>query len=279
MKTMIGLFLLLANINSADAMVVKVLDQNGKAVPTAMVTQTFAQPLPIDTSDHGFQKPDVAVERSPEVSGFTDAQGQVKFSDHPSALMFRVRKLGFKDSIINTVPAQKTVLVKLIPEDDLFNLAAAKPANVWLSALDAGDTVQDKNIFRMQCGFCHQQGSLMTRVERTPEDWDKVIKRMIRYGSRLPTDLQKSLPKVLSEKYRLLRENPKLLADPAPWSPALSKVKVTEWAIGTAMSQTHDMLIASNKLVYVADNIQDRLYEIDPVKNLVAVYKIPHKEG
>jgi streptogramin lyase len=269
---------LFLNFNSAKAITIKVLDANGKPIPTAMVTQAFANPAAIDTSDHSFQKPDVAANRSPEVSGFTDAQGQVSFPDSKETFLIRVRKLNFKDSIVNTSAAQKALIVKMNPETDLFNLAAAKPANVWLAALDVG-TPQEKIAFKMQCGFCHQQGSLFTRVERSPEDWEKVIKRMVRYGSRLPTDQQKSLPKKLSENFRLLRENPKLLGESTPWDPSLSKLKITEWAIGTSMSQTHDMLIAKNKLIYVADNIQDRLYEIDPVKNLVAVYKIPHLEG
>lgn len=263
---------------TTHALSIKVMDQNGKQISTVMVSEALANAPAIDTSDHGFQKPDVAVYRNPETTGFTDLQGMVSLPDQKEPLLLRFRKFGFKDSIINTSAGQKSAQVKMIPETDVFNLAAAKPANVWLAALDVG-TQQDKNIFKMQCGFCHQQGALFTRVERTPEDWDKVIKRMVRYGSRLPSDLQKSLPQKLSEHYRLLRENPKLLGENAVWSPSLSKVKITEWPIGTAMSQTHDMLIAQNKLVYCADNIQDRLYEVDPKTNMVAVYKIPHLDG
>jgi DNA-binding beta-propeller fold protein YncE len=31
--------------------------------------------------------------------------------------------------------------------------------------------------------------------------------------------------------------------------------------------------------IYVADNIQDRLWEIDPATNQVTVHKIPHRAG
>ena len=54
---------------------------------------------------------------------------------------------------------------------------------------------------------------------------------------------------------------------------------ITEWPLGDIFSQVHDMLVAANGLVYVADNIQDRLYEVDPQTNRVTVYKIPHREG
>ena len=61
--------------------------------------------------------------------------------------------------------------------------------------------------------------------------------------------------------------------------PTLTGITITEWPLGDVMSQVHDMLVAANGLVYVADNIQDRLYEVDPRTNQVTVYKIPHREG
>jgi streptogramin lyase len=102
---------------------------------------------------------------------------------------------------------------------------------------------------------------------------------MIRYGSRLSTADQEALPARLAEGYRKLRENPQLVPEPLPWSPALAGTTITEWPIGDVFSQVHDMLVAANGLVYVADNIQDRLYEVDPRTNQVTVYKIPHRPG
>ena len=70
-----------------------------------------------------------------------------------------------------------------------------------------------------------------------------------------------------------------MVPDPLPWDPALAGITITEWPLGDIFSQVHDMLVAANGLVYVADNIQDRLYEIDPRSNSVTVYRIPHREG
>ena len=173
-------------------------------------------------------------------------------------------------------PGQTMLNVILQTETDPVKLAAAKPANAWLGELNLG-SVDAKKHFQMQCAFCHQQGNEFTRAERSPEDWQKTIHRMVRYGSRLPSDLQKSLPEILSAEYRRLREHPELVQGGISWNSPLENVVVTEWPIGNAMSQTHDMLLAANKMVYVADNIQDRLYEIDPVTNAVTVYKIPHR--
>ena len=116
-------------------------------------------------------------------------------------------------------------------------------------------------------------------MERTPEEWSAIIERMMRYGSRLSSADQRALPERLSAGYRKLRENPQLVPDPLPWSPTLDGMTITEWPIGDIFSQVHDMLVAANGLVYVADNIQDRLYEVDPRTNAVTVYRIPHREG
>jgi streptogramin lyase len=102
---------------------------------------------------------------------------------------------------------------------------------------------------------------------------------MVRYGSRLATQDQRALPAKLSEGYRKLRENPQLIPEPLPWSAALAGTTITEWPTGDIFSQVHDMLVARNGLVYVADNIQDRLYEVDPKTNQVTVYRIPHRPG
>jgi len=116
-------------------------------------------------------------------------------------------------------------------------------------------------------------------MDRTPEEWSTIISRMMRYGSRLSSQDQKALPERLSAGYRDLRENPERVPDPRPWDPSLAGVTITEWPLGDIFSQVHDMLYAANGLAYVADNIQDRLYEVDPRTNEVTVYKIPHREG
>jgi virginiamycin B lyase len=49
--------------------------------------------------------------------------------------------------------------------------------------------------------------------------------------------------------------------------------------IGDPMSQMHDLLLHSNGLIYVGDNLQDRVYEIDPATGKYTVYKIPPQPG
>ena len=117
----------------------------------------------------------------------------------------------------------RELAVTLVPETDPFKLAEARPASSWLGALDLGDR-DTKLHFQTQCTFCHQQGNAFIRLERTPEEWSTIITRMMRYGSRLSTADQKTLPELLSAGFRKLRENPQLVADPAPWSATLTGI-------------------------------------------------------
>lgn len=257
---------------------VTVTDPAGKPIASVMLTRTFVNPAPRDISDNGYQQPGKAEVAQIDVTAFTGSTGKARLPDAKEEVQVRARKPGYRDATVQVRADQPAIRITLQPETDPFKLAEAKPANAWLGGLQIGDE-QTKKHFQMQCGFCHQQGNVFTRAERSPEEWNEVIRRMIRYGSRLPTDLQKSLPEKLSAGYRKLRENPELVQGGIQWDEGLDKIEITEWPLGNAMSQMHDMLIAANRMVYVADNIQDRLYEIDPATNAVTVYKIPHKPG
>lgn len=278
MHQLSALIVLSAAVTATLAATVTVTDQSGKPLATVMVTQTVAQPAAPDTSDNGYQQPGKPHVTDTEITAFTGTTGMATLPDRTVEMQYRLRKPGYQDALVKAGPGQAALRITLNAETDPFKLATAKPANAWLGGLNVGSDHAKKH-FQMQCGFCHQQGNALTRTERSPEEWRKVIDRMVRYGSRLPTDLQKSLPETLSAGYRRLRDNPALVQGGIDWEDSLEKVVITEWPIGNALSQTHDMLIAANKMVYVADNIQDRLYEINPVTNAVTVYKIPHRPG
>ena len=255
-----------------------VTDPAGQPLATVMVRERPADGPQLDTSDDGYPAPGVARTVAPEVTRFSDATGRVEFAERDASMEYLVRKPGYQDVAIKPEVETRELNVTLVPETDPIRLAEAKPASAWLGALDLGDR-DTKLHFQTQCTFCHQQGNAFIRMERTPEAWGDIIQRMQRYGARLSSKDQRALPERLSAGYRKLRENPQLLADPLPWSPALTGITITEWPLGDIFSQVHDMLVAANGLVYVADNIQDRLYEVDPQTNQVTVYRIPHREG
>jgi virginiamycin B lyase len=262
----------------ALATTLSVTDASGVPLATVMVRERLAGGPDPDTSDDGYPAPGVVHVVVHETTRFTDADGRVDFDERSAPMEYLVRKPGYQDAALTPAPDERELAVTLVRETDPVKLAEAKPASSWLGALDLGDA-EAKMQFRLQCTFCHQQGNAFIRMERTPEQWSEIIERMVRYGSRLPSREQKVLPARLSEGYRRLREHPELLADPLPWSPSLSAVTITEWPLGDVFSQVHDMLYAANDLAYVADNIQDRLYEVNPRTDEVTVYRIPHREG
>lgn len=270
--------LLLALAAPAFATTLTVNDPSGQPLATVMVRERRADGPDLDTSDNGYQAPGMTRVVSPEITRFTDVEGRVEFADRGEPMEYLVRRPGYQDLAIKPPGGQRELAVALVPETDPVKLAEAKPASSWLGPLDLGDA-ETKLHFQLQCTFCHQQGNAFIRMERTPQEWNDIIRRMLRYGARLSSQDQRALPEKLSAGYRRLRENPQLVADPLPWSPVLAGYTITEWPLGDIFSQVHDMLYAANGLAYVADNIQDRLYEVNPRTNEVTVYKIPHREG
>ncbi len=308
MRTKITLSVALAGFCLvAEPATLSVTDEAGEPLPTAMVTQTLEAARKLDTADEGYATPGKTQVVDPEISRFTDAAGQVLLPDRSGVVNYRLRKPGFRDVTISVPEEQgvepgaaaaapavgsdsapavdpggdaQTILLTIAMEreTDPFRLAEARPANAWLGALDIGDEATKKH-FMLQCSFCHQQGNEFIRTERSTETWRDVVGRMINYGSRLSSADQEMLPERLSIGYRKLRENPQLVPAATPWPADLADATITEWPIGDLMSQTHDMLVAASGLVYVADNIQDRLYEVDPETGETTVYRIPHKPG
>ena len=268
----------LAAATAAPAATLTVTDAAGQPLAAAMVREVAAARRALDTSDHGYPVPGQARRVDVDITRFTDAAGRASWAGRGVAVKYLVRKPGYRDASVEAAPGQATASVALQRETDPVRLAEAKPANVWLGALDLGDAARKRH-FMLQCGFCHQQGNAFIRRERSAAEWRALIPRMVRYGSRLSTADQKALPEMLSAGWRRLRDDPSLLAEPAPWDPSLAATTITEWPIGDAMSQTHDQLLAADGQVYVADNIQDRLYQIDPRTDTVTVYRIPHRDG
>ena len=263
---------------NAAAATLSVTDPAGAPLATAMVREVAAAPRKRDTSDGGYPAPGRPFTVDIDVTRFTDAAGRVRFEDRGRPVRLIVRKPGWRDATVEVAAGQAEARIALQPETDAAKRAEALPANAWLGALDIGDAAR-KRRFQLQCGFCHQQGNAFTRRERSPDEWAALIPRMVRYGSRLPSEDQRALPALLAAGWRALREHPEWLAAPPAWDAALAATTITEWPIGDAMSQPHDPLLGRDGHVYVADNIQDRLWEVDPATQRVTVHKVPHRAG
>src|SRR5207253_6963591 len=90
----------------------------------------------------------------------------------------------------------------LAPENDEYDRMAALPSNRWFAlALASKPNDHMREEFERQCTFCHQQGSWATRVERTPEQWQKIFSLMARMGGILSAETRAALPGILNTAY------------------------------------------------------------------------------
>ena len=120
---------------------------------------------------------------------------------------------------------------------------------------------------------------MILRRERSAEEWHAAVTRMVRYGARLSSEGQKKIPGMLEAHWKKIAANPSLVPDSTPWSPALAAATIREMPIGDSFSQMHDLLLHSNGMIYVGDNLQDRVYEIDPKTGNYTVFKVPPVPG
>ena len=278
MMYQIIILIICAAISSASwANSITVVDEKGQVLPQVMVSITPVNGFTLDRSDSGYPPVGVVNRSNASVTVFTNEHGVAQFKTNNDAIVrYRLRKPGYKDVSIE-MSAQEPWQAVMQAEMDPVLLAASRPANTWLSALDLDESL--KKHYIMQCGFCHQQGSMYLRRDRSVQEWDHTIYRMVNYGARLADDAQKVLPEILHTQYGKLNAQPELIKAGTPWDEYLSHARITEWPIGDSFSQMHDLLHHSNGLVYVGDNLQDRMYEIDPNTGEYRVYKLPREEG
>ena len=277
-KTLSALILVVAGSAHADP-VITVIDQQGDALPTAMISRFLDDKPQQDLSDNGYSPHGVTNTIALEHNRFSDAKGKASFDglpQSPGTVSYRIRKPGYGDVTVREHDSDAPLTVTLKPINDPQLLAEAKPSNVWINNMDFEGDQELKKHFQLNCAFCHQQGSSFMRAERSPEQWLEIINRMQKYGARVADEDKERLAGVLSRQYKKLNANTDKLIEPRPWSEKLSAVEIIEYPIGDAFSQMHDFLVHPNGFVYVGDNLQDRIYEVNPETGDYKVYVVPH---
>jgi virginiamycin B lyase len=274
-----GLLLALTSL-CAQALTLEVRGQGGQPLELVMVTLVPNPVAKIDASDNGYPASGKPQQGTFETTRFTDALGRATLPGSAQGFRLRLRKPGFKALTLGSPDLGENPVATLIAETDVRALAEQRPSNAWTATLAktlTKDTVRKE--FMLQCGFCHQQGSAFLRRDRSAAEWSAAIQRMVRYGSRLSSESQKELPALLAAHWKEINAHPQEVPEATPWTPALATAQITELAIGDPFSQMHDFLAHSNGLVYVGDNLQDRIYEINPDTGAYTVYKVPPEPG
>ncbi|GAB3094980.1 virginiamycin B lyase family protein [Pseudomaricurvus hydrocarbonicus] len=275
-----------------QAATVAVTNEQGEPMATVMVSQKSASVPALEMDAHGYPKPGQLNQSPVEFTRFTNQDGVAEFPDNSAitrviqaaannsaTVSYRFRKPGFYDVNITAQGLDGHHQVVMKPLSSAAELAEEKPSNLWLSQLDFDGDLALKKHFQINCAFCHQQASPVMRVERSPEQWLQIIERMGGYGARVADDDRQQLAEYLTKGYRQLRLNAENLPDMKPWEAELARTEITEWPIGDAFSQMHDFILHPNGMVYVGDNLQDRIYEVNPETGEYSVYVVPHEAG
>ena len=134
---------------------------------------------------------------------FSDEQGRYLTPALPwtEGYSLRVRRVGWADvrrQDLRADAAGTRLDVSLRPVEDFSKVAAVMPANYWMSlVLDEFEDEALKLEFKQQCTYCHQQGSPVTRLQRSREQWQEVILDMGRRGAIITNALREKLPDYL----------------------------------------------------------------------------------
>ena len=123
---------------SVHALPVRVVDAQGKPLPTVMVSVAPVTPATIDASDNGYAEPGKPQRALFETHRFTNAAGATDLPTGSEPWKLRLRKPGFKDVLVEGKDYAGEPLV-MAAETDPMELAAQKPSNVWTSTVDFGD--------------------------------------------------------------------------------------------------------------------------------------------
>ena len=261
-----------------DGLDLRVRDPAGTPLVGVMVTYLPPTTRPQDTSDDGYPAPGVRTTLSPSLTVFTDASGTVRLPDDRAAsdgMSLLARKAGYRDVRLDDITAGSLPEVRMEPETDAAALAAALPSSHWIAQLDFDGDASARQHFLRHCTQCHQGASGFIRSERSPEQWRDVMDRMNRYGALLADSQRKPFAEYLGRRFTELRQEG-LSARTQREPETTTLAVVTEWPIGDAASQLHDVLLHPNGLVYSGDNLMDRIYEMDPLDDTVTVYRLPH---
>jgi virginiamycin B lyase len=214
-------------------------------------------------------------------SVYADGDGNYQLPDLVDGTYdLRARHFGFKDRMKTAVPADgRTVDLTLAAETDDYDRMAALPSNRWFAlALTAMPNDHMREEFERQCTFCHQQGSWPTRVERTPEQWEKIFTLMARMGGILSAETRRALPSVLNAAYdhntSITKLKEQLERCPLPNAAGLPVV-IDEWEVGDRASVQHDIVVHPAGYIYSVDTTKDFLYRLDPRSGERKEFKIP----
>jgi len=210
------------------------------------------------------------------LSVFADEQGRFLSPALPwtEAYRIRVRRAGWKDVVLeNQSPAVdgSWLAVDMVRISDPAEMIQQLPSNYWMNlVLEEFDNREQLLEFKMQCTYCHQQGSPLTsRRQFTREQWVDIIYDMARRSAIITNDLKAVLP----DHYLAAYDNPNVLKKlpaydgvngplPVP-SAEVRRAVIEEWDLGGPTSGQHDLMVYHpDGSIWTVDGPMDTLHKI-----------------
>lgn len=207
---------------------------------------------------------------------FADEQGRFLSPELPWAegYQIRIRRVGWKDVFLanqNTRPAGQWIDVDMIRIDDPSEMIQQLPSNYWMNlVLEEFDNRDHLLEFKMQCTYCHQQGSPLTsRHQFTRKQWEDIIYDMGRRSAIISNSLKSVLPDHLIAAYKqdnVLKKLPAYDGENGPLpvpSAEARKGVIEEWNLGGPTSGQHDpMVYHPDGSIWTVDGPMDTLHVI-----------------
>jgi virginiamycin B lyase len=238
------------------------VSSDGKPVQGAMVTFSHGEPI------HS-------------LSVFADEQGRFLSPGlpWPDGYSIRVRRAGWKDVILeHQSPAAEGhwLAVDMVRISDPAEMIQQLPSNYWMNlVLEEFDDRDHLLEFKMQCTYCHQQGSPLTsRRQFTRQQWVDIIYDMGRRSAIISNSLKAELPDHLMAAYSDANVLQKLPAYDGPNGPLpvpsaeARKAVIEEWQLGGPESGQHDLMVYHpDGSIWTVDGPMDTLHKISFHKN------------
>ena len=207
---------------------------------------------------------------------FADEQGRFLSPALPwsDGYRIRVRRVGWKDVLLEDqgpAPVGRWLEVGMQRIEDPTEMIQQLPSNYWMNlVLEEFDDRDHLLEFKMQCTYCHQQGSPLTsRRQFTREQWVEIIRDMARRSAILSNDLKSALPDHLIAAYadkNVLQKLPAYDGDNGPLpvpSAEVRKAVIEEWDLGGPNSGQHDLMVYHpDGSIWTVDGPMDTLHRI-----------------
>jgi virginiamycin B lyase len=208
---------------------------------------------------------------------FTAEDGRYQVSGLPTATdyMVRVRRIGWEDFIANESTTEldsEQLDFTMVRHTDMAKVAAQLPATHWYAmVLEQLTDETERELLVRQCNMCHQQGNAGTRVQRSEEEWHKVLMLMARMGGGLNPELRAKIPELFNSAYDPKVAVPRLtkgFGEPGFAPPPDAEVRqavIDEYELGGRSSMQHDMMVhPDDGRIYSVDMATDTLFRLDP---------------